>query len=138
MRLSKLVRGVMFVTLIALVYIHLQMQIYHLAYLGQEKKDHIQRLTEANAMLAYQILELKSVHHLGQRLLASDQPLRFRDNQSVIQLVTADVTAQEEPAQVLRKADQENSLLNFLTVKAEARNHPPEERNLFRILGKDM
>ena len=137
MSLSKLIKGVSMVTLIALIYIHMQMQIYDLAYQAQEQKQRIQKISECNALTAYQILELKSVNHLGGRLLARDQQLRFRDNQSVIQLVTADAPASVEEAMTVPSDSKDNFFLSFLTPKAEARNHPGLGRNLFRILGKD-
>jgi len=124
-------------TLIAIIYIHMQMQIYDLAYQGQEKKKQIQRISESNALTAYQILELKSVNHLGRRLLAQDQELRFRDNQSIVQLVTADAHSTREEPMAMPTFENDNFFLSFLTTKAEAQNHPGQGRNLFRILGKD-
>jgi len=137
MKLSKFVQGVSLATFIALIYIHMQMQIYDLAYQGQEKRKQIQRLSESNALTAYQILELKSVNHLGRRLLARDQQLRFRDNQSIIQLVTADVVSGGEEPLARPSVQNEHLFLGFLTTQAEAQHHPEQERNLFRILGKD-
>lgn len=138
MRLSKFIQGISLVTVIALVYIHLQMQIYDLAYKGKGKEDCIRQLSESNATTAYHILELKSVNYLGDRLLAQDQQLRFRDNQNTVQLVTSDVIFGEEgPAAMVPQPRQDNSFLNLLTVKAEARTRPEDERNLFRIMGED-
>ncbi len=137
MRLSKCIQGVSFLTLIALIYIHMQMQVYDLAYQGQEKRKHIQKISEANALTAYQILELKSVNHLGRRLLAHDQQLRFRDNRSIVQLVTADAVSRDAESVGLQPAQRDNLFLSFLTQKAEAQNHTDQQRNLFRILGQD-
>ncbi len=137
MRLSKFIQAVSFGTLVALIYIHLQMQIVHLAYQGKGREEHIQRLSEANATTAYQILELKSVNHLGGRLLAEDRQYRFRDRQSTVQLVAAEPGVPGQGNDVMHQAKRENPLLSLLTVKAEARPRPREERDLFRILGKE-
>lgn len=138
MRLSKFIQSVSLGTLVALIYIHLQMQIYSLAYQGKQREDRIQQLSECNSTTAYHILELKSVNHLGGRLLSQENPLRFRDQQSIIQLVTADPVATERETVVLQNPKKENSIFSMLTVKAEARPRPLDERNLFKILGQDM
>jgi len=137
MRLSKFIQAVSFGTLVALIYIHMQMQIFCLAYQGQGLEDDIQRISEFNAATAYQILELKSVNHLGHSLLAQGDPMRFRDRHNMIQLVDASPVTLPEDRIAAARDHKGHSLFSFLTVKAEARTSPAGERNLFGILGKE-
>ena len=69
MSLAKFTKYTVSVTFIALVYIHMQMQIVELAYRGQVKEAQIKDLTDKNGHVFYAISKLKSANHLGQRLL---------------------------------------------------------------------
>lgn len=73
-----------FVTIIALLYIHMQMKIYELSYNGKDKEKIIHELTDSNGALSHQILTLESANNLGNKLLDSDKNLQFVDNERVM------------------------------------------------------
>jgi len=53
-----------FVTIIALLYIHMQMNIFELSYNGKDKEKIIHELNDSNGALSHQILTLKSANNL--------------------------------------------------------------------------
>ena len=133
MNLSKFIRGIGIVTMISLIYIHLQIQIYDLAYQGKDKENEMIALAESNANTTYDIIKLKSAHHLGGRLLQEDAKLCFLDHQNVVRLVTAD-TINEETAVASIPQSKPNPLLSFFTPKAEAQANTIQRHNLFKKL----
>ena len=56
MRLLKLIRMMTVVTILALIYIHMQMNIFALAYQGKKKEKQITKIKEMNGALTYNIL----------------------------------------------------------------------------------
>lgn len=74
-----------FVTIIALLYIHMQMKIFELSYNGKDKEKIIHELNDSNGALSHQILTLKSANNLGNQLLDHDNNnLQFMDNERVM------------------------------------------------------
>ena len=73
-----------FVTIIALLYIHMQMRIFELSYNGKDKEKIIHDLNDSNGALSHQILTLKSANNLGYQLLDRDNNLQFMDNERVM------------------------------------------------------
>ena len=74
-----------FVTIIALLYIHMQMKIFELSYNGKDKEKIIHELNDSNGALSHQILTLKSANNLGNELLDHDNNnLQFMDNERVM------------------------------------------------------
>ena len=73
-----------FATIIALLYIHMQMRIFELSYNGKDKEKIIHELNDSNGALSHQILTLKSANNLGNRLLDRDNSLQFMDNERVM------------------------------------------------------
>ena len=101
-------------TLIALIYIHMQMQIFDLAYKGSDREKHMHDLRDRNGLLTHQILTLKSSNHLGNQLLEKDSNLQFMSNDHVLTLKgPASMISQIAPSSVKNKGD--NSLWNFLS-----------------------
>ena len=93
-----------FATFVALIYIHMQMKIYELAYTGKDKEKHFYELSDANGGLTHQILTLKSANHLGNKLLDKDASLQFMGKDHMMTLRTpADVISQ--PIQPKPKGD---------------------------------
>src|ERR1700691_5102009 len=76
-----------FVTIIALLYIHMQMKIFELSYNGKDKEKIIHELNDTNAALNNQILTLKSPNNLGNQLLDSNNSLQFMDNERVMKVM---------------------------------------------------
>ena len=120
MKLLKLIRMMTVVTILALIYIHMQMQIFALAYQGKNKERQITQIKEMNGLLTYNVLELKSSNHLGVKLLAENSSLKFRDPQSVIELVTTKPAYEAKKIQVAKTSKSPNSLLSFLSLRSQA------------------
>src|SRR5690242_17651411 len=103
-----------FLTVIALIYIHMQMQIFDLAYKGSAKEKHMHELRDRNGLLTHQILTLKSANHLGNQLLEKDSNLQFMSNDRVLTLKgPAALISQATPQ--ASKGKNENALWNFLS-----------------------
>ena len=77
-----------FATIIALVYIHMQMKIFELSYNGKDKEKIIHELNDSNGALSHQILTLESANHLGTQLLDNDKSLEFMDQERVMKVTT--------------------------------------------------
>ena len=73
-----------FVTIMCLLYIHMQMRIFELSYNGKDKEKIIHELNYSNGALSHQILTLESANNLGNQLLDHDNSLQFMDNQRVM------------------------------------------------------
>jgi hypothetical protein len=127
MKLFKMLRMMFVITFLALIYIHMQMQIVAMAYEGKNKEKEIIRMKEKNGMLAYHILELKSSNHIGVKLLAEDSKFKFRDPENVVQIVTTKPVREAQGMQVAQSKKNSNSFLNFLSLKSEAEAQAQEE-----------
>ena len=119
MRLPKIFQLFSIVTVLALIYIHMQMQIFDLAYQGKSREQKIVELTEGNRMISYNISRLKSANYLGGSLLAEDSDLRFRDNKSIVQLVTTRAVEEKEEVRTSQQ-QQINPILKFLSLRSQA------------------
>lgn len=89
MKLGKFFLLMGFITLLALTYIHMQMQIYDLAYQGNHKEQQIRRLIEENGDANYRILMMKSANNLGATMLDEKFGMQFADADDVIQITTS-------------------------------------------------
>ena len=89
MSLKVYLKIVTFVTIICLLYIHMQMKIFELSYKGKDKEKIIHELNDSNGTLSHQILTLKSANNLGNQLLDHDNSLRFMDQERVMTVVTS-------------------------------------------------
>jgi cell division protein FtsL len=78
----------MFVTIISLLYIHMQMKIFELSYNDKDKEKIIHELNDTNGALDHQILTMESANNLGNRLLDQGNGFQFMDNQRVMTVVT--------------------------------------------------
>ena len=84
MSLKVYFKVAVFATIISLLYIHMQMRIFELAYNGKDKEKMIHELNDSNGALSHQILTLKSANNLGNQLLDHDNSLQFMDNERVM------------------------------------------------------
>ena len=73
-----------FVTIMCLLYIHMQMNIFELSYNGKDKEKIIHELNDSNGALSHQILTLESANNLGNQLLDHDNSLQFMDQERVM------------------------------------------------------
>jgi len=114
MSLKVWVKLLFFVTFIALIYIHMQMKIYDLAYQGKDRESHMHALRDHNGLLTHQILTLKSANHLGNQLLEKNSILQFMSNEHVMTL-TGPASMVSSTSYSSVKGKPENSLWNFLS-----------------------
>jgi len=64
------------------------MQIFDLAYKAKVKERQIQKISDDNGSIAYNIWKLKSSSNLGSQLLAKDSVLQFASGHNIIELAT--------------------------------------------------
>lgn len=102
------------VTVVALIYIHMQMQIFELGYQGKDKETLIHELRDHNGVLTHQILTLKSSNNLGNRLLEKDGALQFMSNEHVLTLKGPSLKSRQPSLSQARNKN-ENSMWNFLS-----------------------
>ncbi len=84
--MGNFLKGMGLITIMALLYIHLQMNIYALAYQGTKKEMKISRLAERNALVANDILRLKSSDHIGRELLGKEKVYQFASKSHVLEV----------------------------------------------------
>ena len=122
MRLSKLFKVIGLVTILALVYIHMQMKIIQLAYEGHYKEIKMRKLSEANSNLNYWILKLKSSRNLGDKLLNGESDIGFVDSQRIMKITQrVKKVAGRSQGQDLRKS---KSLISMLSWDTASGNNP--------------
>jgi cell division protein FtsL len=99
MSLKVYFKVAMFVTVMCLLYIHMQTRIFELSYKGKDKEKIIRELNDTNGALSHQILTLESANNLGNQLLDHDNSLQFMDNERVMTVRTSAGAMQriEEP-----------------------------------------
>lgn len=123
MKLSKFFKILAAVTVISIVYIHLQMQIFDLAYTGKTKEKQVHQLADINGTITSDILTLKSANHLGVKFLSDDNRMQFADQTRVVRLETSQPLSAESR---LASAESSRGALGFLesilslTPRAEA------------------
>jgi hypothetical protein len=125
MSFGKFFKYTIIVTSLALVYIHLQMQIIDLAYQGEAKGRQMREFIEKNDNAFYAISKLKSANHLGDVLLAKNSDMQFAGPGDIVQMAMPVEFANENrlrsQIQFKRKTNLLLSLLSF-TTQAEAGN----------------
>ena len=114
MGLKVFLKMASFITIMALLYIHMQMKIFELAYRGKEKEKRIHELSDTNGALTHQILTLKSANHLGNQLLDKESGLQFMGGDKVITL-RSPAGSMRRPSE-LPKQKIENSFWNLLSL----------------------
>ncbi len=113
------------ITLLSLVYINLQMQIFDLAYEAKKKEREIQRITDDNSTITYHILTLKSANHLGGKLLSDRTDMQFLDKDQIVRLETPPSVKDQSKAIVLKKDEKNPSgILSFFSLKSQAEAKP--------------
>ena len=121
MQLCKFFKVMGVVIVLALTYIHIQMQIVDLAYRGNDKEHQIKKLIEENGNTTYKILMLKSANHLGVAMLAEDSDMQFADAHDVVHIAASREFLMENPLNGQPKlAQRSNPLLSLLSFGVEA------------------
>ena len=125
MKLSQFFKLVVAVTFLSLIYIHMQMKIFDLAYQAKKREQLVRKLNEVHGNLTYNILKLKSAHNLGYKLLAENSNMQFLDNSQIVKIETPRLVKTESVAlsAAKRKA---NPILSFLSLRSQAEAKPQE------------
>jgi hypothetical protein len=126
MKLSRFLLVMIFATIVSLVYIQLQVQIYDLAYRGKSKEHQMRKLMDENSHVTYRICLLKSANHLGVKLLTEDSQMCFLDNRNVVQVKTS-VPSQEGTMGLASLPKTESGikfLQNIFSLKSQAEAKP--------------
>lgn len=121
MRLTNFSKWIFLFTGLALVYIHMQMQIIDLAYRTKFKEKLIKKLIEKNSTINSKILALKSSNSLGIKMLAEDTGLEFSGSKNIVRVTVA--TNESAKPQLNGKLDHGNKinpLLSLLLPGAQA------------------
>jgi len=97
MRLSKLLAGVGFVTLLCLLYVHQQTEIFRMAYVGQKKSIYFHELLDKNAILRYNIGKKVSLVSLGDKV-SENAGFQMPDAYRLVKMANPpeDVVAQQQ------------------------------------------
>ncbi|MDP3142653.1 MAG: hypothetical protein Q8N14_01715 [Candidatus Omnitrophota bacterium] len=125
MRLVKFIPVVGLVTIIALIYVQLQVQIYEYAYKGKRKEIALKELLDRKSNTMYNINSLESVQYLGTRLLSQDYNLQFAGKEQVVKLTVPMQLAESiNPAFNRPENRRVNLLANLFTLKSQAEARP--------------
>ena len=121
MHLCKFLKVMSVVIVLALTYIHMQMQIVDLAYKGNAKEQQIKKLIEDNGSATYTILMLKSANHLGGTMLDEDAAMQFADADDVIRIAAPkEILMDEELGRRSRLAKSAHPIIQLLSFGKEA------------------
>jgi hypothetical protein len=121
MQLCKFFKVMGVVIVLALTYIHMQMQIVDLAYRGNKKEHQIKKLIEGNGNTMYKILMLKSANHLGIAMLEEDSDMQFADSDDVVQIAASkEFLMENQLGEQSKLAKRTNPLLSLLSFGIEA------------------
>lgn len=116
MTFAKTIKIISFITLICVVYVHMQIKIFGLAYQGKTKENNIRTINEENGRLTYAILTLKSASHIGDRMLNEKSNMQFRNPQDIVTLTTpSDHLGNEDIIQQAELKREEKPIFNFLS-----------------------
>ncbi len=126
MKLSKFVRGIIFLTILSLIYIHLQMQIFAFAYRGKLKEQKIYQLREENGNTTYNIFRLKSAHNLGYKLLDEDSDMQFLDGSQIVKVEVPQSAEEKIELSAVSSRRASNPILSFLSLRSQAEARPQE------------
>lgn len=124
MKLSRFLKIILTVTVVALSYVHMQMQIFDLAYQGKDQERSIAKLDQQKQFLTYSILSIKSAHSLGHEMLGEDAGMQFANPDNIVLISSENSQDNTQPgATQLTAANKKplSSIFSFAS-RAEARN----------------
>ena len=127
MKLLRFIKLMAVLTTFALVYIHMQMQIFDLAYQGKNKEKEIRKLIDDNGNVTYNILKLKSSNNLGEKLLGEQSQLQFLDNTQIVEIQIPRIMDEESTLVMSTTPEKKSNFLDKLfTLKSQAEAKPVE------------
>ena len=115
MKLSHFVKLMIFITLVSLVYINMQSRIVEMAYQGKKKEHQMRKFMEENGHLDYAISKLKSSPHIGSKMLAKKDSMRFADAKQIVLVLTDPKNLPEK-----QEVDSKPTLANLFSIGAQA------------------
>jgi hypothetical protein len=123
MMLFNFARIMVVATILSVSYVHMQMQIIQLAYVGKTKEKRIKKLMEGNTNLMHDILVMKSANNLGTELLSENSKMRFVDPVNVVKLRAPQALLAERKTRLENRNTRFEGLLSMLSFgsNAEAR-----------------
>ena len=121
MRLIKSITAIAFVTVMALLYVHQQVELVKLSYSIQNKEKGLKEMSDYREMLKYNIDNLETPSRLEQVLLAKNVDYAFPKKGQVVKVV---VPANGKRDDVISGMGVETrpgfGIFEFLTPRAEA------------------
>ena len=121
MKLTQFLKGMGMITILAVIYINLQVQIYDFAYQAKKKEKDLRRLVDRNGNMTYGILKLKSANHLGVKLLTENSTMQFMDSSNVIKLEThIPIKKEQSPAAAPNIEKKPNILASIFSLRSQA------------------
>lgn len=125
MRLVKFILVVGIITVVSLIYVQLQVQIYEYAYKGKRKEVAFKELLDRKNDTMYNINSLESAQYLGTRLLSQDYNLQFAGKEQIVKLTVPMQLAESiNPAFIRPENKKINFLANLFTLKSQAEARP--------------
>lgn len=125
MRLVKFILIIGLITLIAIIYVQLQVQIYEYAYKGKKKEIAFKELLDRKSNTLYNINSLESIQYLGSRLLSSEYNLQFAGKEQVVKLAVPLQLAETINPEIRSSENQRtNFLVNLFSLKSQAEAKP--------------
>ena len=121
MKLAQFLKGMAMMTILSVIYINLQVQIYDFAYQAKKKEKDLRRLIDRNGNMTYGILKLKSANHLGVKLLAENSTMQFMDSNNVVKLEThIPLKKEPPPAAAVNSEKKPNVLASIFSLRSQA------------------
>jgi hypothetical protein len=125
MRLTKFTGMALLITVIALIYVQLQVQIYEYAYKGKRREIALKELLDAKSTVMYNINNLESDQNLGTSLLNEDYNLQFAGREQMVKLEVPVQLAQTISPAVNKPGNRGVSfLVNLFALKSQAEAKP--------------
>ncbi|MDP2939390.1 MAG: hypothetical protein Q8O13_04825 [Candidatus Omnitrophota bacterium] len=124
MKLSRFIYSVIFITIICIIYVQLQIQIFELAYNGKKREATFKELLDRRAVMMYNINKLESAHNIGTSLLSRDSNLVFTDKTQIVKLDLPIQLAGILNTEPKLENKRPNWLSNFFSLKSEAQAKP--------------
>lgn len=116
MRLAKFFKWIFIVNILAIIYIHMQMNIYDLAYQRTAKEREIKKLTETKGDVTHKILTLTSAQHLGSNVLDKNKDMKFARSEQIMEVSVSEESALKTSLAQKSPPAQSNLLLSLLSL----------------------
>jgi hypothetical protein len=115
MRLGKFLSTIIFVTLLSVLYVYQQTEIFRFAYIGEKRQIILQDLLEKNNILRYNIKRNDSLVKIGEKFIASSD-FEIPENFRSVRLKTS-----EENLRLVRQSTGRlNKLARLFSIKRQA------------------